>query len=143
MTVTALNNVLGVYDNLVRQAPILAHIQGESEYKAALEFIEMLMEVIGDHPDDPRWGLLEIASKAVDAYEAAHYPELDELFEQHHGPAAVLRVLIDQYHLETSAFPEIGGRDAVEDVLEGKYDLTLGQVRVLSTRFNIDPALFL
>ncbi|MDY0092874.1 MAG: hypothetical protein RBT80_09270 [Candidatus Vecturithrix sp.] len=38
-------------------------------------------------------GLLEIASKAVENYEAAHYPELDELFEQHHGPSAILRVL--------------------------------------------------
>ena len=142
MTMTALNNVLGAYDNLVKQAPILAHIQGESDYEAALEFIEMLMDIIGDHPGDSRWGLLEIASKAVDAYEAAHYPELDELFEQHHGPSAVLRVLMDQYRLDISAFPEIGRGDAVEKVLEGNYDLTLGQVRALSARFEIDPALF-
>lgn len=59
MTRTALNTVLGVYDNLVRQAPILAHIQEEHDYEAALEFIEMLMEVIGDHPEDPRWGCLK------------------------------------------------------------------------------------
>ena len=143
MTVTAVNNVLGVYENLLEQAPILAHIHGETEYESALEFLETLMGIIGDNPDDPRWGLLDIATKAVDAYEAQKYPEIDELFEHHHGPAAVIRVLMDQHHLEMSDFPEIGGQDVLADVLDGKKDLTLQQVKALSARFKIDPVLFL
>ncbi len=143
MIMTGFNNVLGAYDNLVKEAPILAHIHGETEYEAALEFIEVLMDLIGDHPQDPRWGLLEIATKAVDVYEAQNYPELDELSEQHHSSVAVLRVLMDQYRLGKSDFPEIGNQQAVEEVMEGKKDMTIGQVKALSTRFNIDPALFL
>ncbi len=143
MTMTALNNVLGAYDHLLQQAPMLAHIHGQAEYESALEFIETLMGIVGDNPEDPRWGLLEIAMKAVDNYEVRNYPEIDELFEQHHGPAAVLRVLMDQYHLALSDFSEIGSRDAVAGVLDGSSELTLRQVNTLSARFEIDPALFL
>ncbi len=143
MTMTALNNVLGAYDRLLQQAPMLAHIHGQAEYESALEFIETLMEVIGDNPEDPRWGLLEIAVKAVDDYEARNYPEIDELFEQHHGPTAVIRVLMDQYHLAMSDFSEIGSQDVVAGVLDGSHELTLRQVKALSARFKIDPTLFL
>jgi HTH-type transcriptional regulator/antitoxin HigA len=142
MAMTALHNVLGAYEHLLQQAPILAHIHGDTEYESALEFIETLMEVIGDHPDDPRWGLLEIATKAVDAYEAQTYPEIDERFEQHHGPTSVLRVLMDQHHLALSDFPEIGSQDGVAAVLDGKKDLMVHQVKALSARFKIDPAVF-
>ena len=30
---------------------------GDTEYESALEFIETLMEVVGDNPEDPHWGL--------------------------------------------------------------------------------------
>jgi HTH-type transcriptional regulator/antitoxin HigA len=122
---------------------MLAHIQRETDYESALEFLETLMEIIGDHPDDPRWGLFEMATKAVDVYEAQQYPESNELFEHHHGPASVIRVLMDQHHLAMSDFPEIDGQDAIADVLDGKKDLTIDQVKVLSARFKIAPALFL
>jgi HTH-type transcriptional regulator/antitoxin HigA len=142
MTVTALNNVLGAYENLLKQAPILGHIHGDTDYESALEFIETLMEVIGDNPQDLRWGLLEIATKAVEVYETQTYPEIDEFFVQHQGPASVIRVLMDQHHLAMADFPEIGSQDVVADVLAGKKDLTLHQVKALSARFKIDPALF-
>ncbi len=77
---------------------------GKPNTKPQLQFIEVLMDLIGDHPQDPRWGLLEIATKAVDVYEAQNYPELDELSEQHHSSVAVLRVLMDQYRLGKSDF---------------------------------------
>ena len=143
MTVTVLHNILGAYDNLLKQAPMLAHIHGDTEYESALEFIETLMGVIGDNPDDPRWGLFEVATKVVDNYEAKAYPKIDEFFEQHHGPASVIRVLMDQYRLNMSDLPEIGSADVVAGILEGDKDLTLSQVKALSRRFKIDLALFL
>lgn len=45
--------------------------------------------------------------------------------------------------LTMSDFSEIGSQDAVAGVLDGGNDLTLRQVKALSTRFNIDPTLFL
>ena len=50
---------------------------------------------------------------------------------------------MDQHHLAVSDFPEIGDQDVLADVLDGKKDLTLQQVKALSARFKIDPALFL
>jgi len=141
MTAAALQSVFGAYNNLLKHAPILAHIHGETEYEAGLEFIENLMEIIGDHPEDPRWGLLEIAIKAVDTYETQHCQELDETFARH-GTASVIRVLMDQYHVTPTDFSEIGNSDVVADVLAGNKDLTLQQAKAISARFHIDPSLF-
>jgi len=143
MTVATLNNVFGAYANLLEQAPLLAHIDGEQEYEAALEFIECLMETIGDNPDDSRWGLLEIATKMVEQYEARLHPEFEELFDENTGPASVIRVLTDQYQLDCSDLPEIGTQEMVSEVVNGTKDLTLPQIRALSSRFHIAPALFI
>jgi HTH-type transcriptional regulator/antitoxin HigA len=45
---------------------------------------------------------------------------------------SVIRVLMDQHHVAMSDFPEIGGQDVLADVLDGKKDLTVHQVKALS-----------
>lgn len=143
MTATALKKVLGTYDQLLHQAPMLAHITGEAEYESALEFIEFLMEVIGDHPDDPRWGLVEIAAKAIEHYEMKMHPKFEALLEKQTDSASVLRVLMDQYQLEIPDLPEIGNADEVTEIVNGHQELNLTQIRALSQRFQLDPGLFL
>jgi HTH-type transcriptional regulator/antitoxin HigA len=142
MTAVALKKVFTAYDNLLKQVPILVYIENESGYELALDFIEALMEEIGDNPDDPRWILLEIATKSVDDYEARVYPEMVSMFESYSGPLSIIRVLMDQYQLSPSELPEIGSQALVEQVLNGKKQLNLNQVKALSQRFKIDPALF-
>ena len=96
-----------------------------------------------DHPDDPRWGLLEIAIKAVEDYEARNYPDIEETLEKNTNPASILRVLMDQYQLHPSDFPEIGSQKVVSEILDGSREFTLTQAKALSERFHIEPTLFL
>lgn len=142
MTIVAMNNILGAYNDLLKQMPGLAYIDGESEYESALEFIESLMELIGDNPDDPRWGLIEISSKAVQEYEAKNYPEFEDILNNKTSPNAVVRVLMDQYQLAASDFPEIGNKEIVLEIVNEKRELSLTQVKGLCERFKIEPSLF-
>lgn len=55
---------------------------------------------------------------------------------------AVLRVLLDQYHLTLSDLPEIGHKSLVSKILSDDRALTKTHIKKLSQRFNIDPSLF-
>ena len=130
------------YDSLLKQMPILAHIGNEYDYELALELVEALMEKIGDNPDDPRWILLEIVIKSIDKYENHVCPEMASIFANHDDPIAIIRVLMEQYQLQPSEFPEIGNQELVHQVLNGQKKLNLNQVKAISQRFKIDPILF-
>jgi HTH-type transcriptional regulator/antitoxin HigA len=99
------------------------------------------MEEMGDNPKDPRWALLEIVTKSIDEYEARVEPEMACVFESY-GCTSILRVLMDQYQLRPSDFPEIGSQEVVGQVLNGKRQLNLNQVTALSQRFGVEPNLF-
>jgi HTH-type transcriptional regulator/antitoxin HigA len=139
--IVALKNIFAAYDNLLKQAPILVHIENESGYELALDLVEALMEEMGDNPKDPRWALLEIVTKSIDEYEARVEPEMACVFESY-GCTSILRVLMDQYQLRPSDFPEIGSQEVVGQVLNGKRQLNLNQVTALSQRFGVEPNLF-
>lgn len=120
----------------------MAYVGNEYDYELALELVEALMEKIGDNPDEPRWILLEIVIKSIDEYEKRVCPEMDSIFANHDDPVAIIRVLMDQYQLQPYEIPEIGSQDDVCQVLNGKTKLNLNQVKAISQRFKIDPALF-
>ncbi len=45
--------------------------------------------------------------------------------------------------LTQSDLPEIGSQAVVSEVLNGKRDLNVRQIRALATRFGVSPAVFI
>jgi len=117
-------------------APLLA-IRSEREYDAAVTELNKLVDEIGDHPGNPRYRLIETLSVLIEAYDAEH----------HGAPAAsgveVLRFLMEQHGLSQGDLPEIGSQGVVSEVLSGKRELNLRQIRALSERFGVAPAVFI
>jgi HTH-type transcriptional regulator/antitoxin HigA len=54
-----------------------------------------------------------------------------------------LKFLMEQHGLNQGDPREVGSRGGVLDILAGKRELTLRQVRALSGRFGVSPATFL
>lgn len=52
-------------------------------------------------------------------------------------PASVLASLMDEHGLRQSDLPEIGSQGVVSEVLAGKRQLNLRQVRALAARFSV------
>jgi hypothetical protein len=73
----------------------------------------------------------------IGQYDAKHYPPGDV------PPAAVLRFLLDQHQLKQTDLPEIGSQGVVSEILNGKRDLNTRQIKELSKRFGVSPAVFL
>jgi HTH-type transcriptional regulator/antitoxin HigA len=74
---------------------------------------------------------------------------LIENYESEHFPAPVgdpitsLAFLMEEHGLSNSDLPEIGSSDDLSEILNGKRELDLNQIRALSKRFNVSPEVFM
>jgi HTH-type transcriptional regulator/antitoxin HigA len=72
----------------------------------------------------------------IETYEETHYP-VDEVT----GPD-VLKFLTDEHQLTPASLLELGDPQMVSELLAGKRELSIAQIRALSRRFGLSPATF-
>ncbi len=116
-------------------APLLS-IRNEREYKAAVKRLNGLLDEIGENEKHPLYGLLDTLSTLIQAYEVEHYP-----IPEADGPE-VLRYLMEEQGLTQSDLPEVGSQGVVSEILSGKRQLNVRQIRLLAQRFNVSGAVF-
>ncbi len=58
------------------------------------------------------------------------------------GPE-MLRILMEQHGLAQSDLPEVGSQGVVSEILAGKREMNVRQVRALAETFRVSPAVFL
>lgn len=130
---TLLNEELQVHWKNI--APILC-IRNEREYNAAVKHLNELLDEIGDNEKHPLYSLLDTLGTLVHAYEEEHYPISDA------SGAEVLRFLMDEHGLTQSDLPEVGSQGVVSEILNGKRELNVRQIRSLAERFGVSTAVF-
>jgi len=116
-------------------APLLT-IRNEREYSVAVKRLNELLDEIGDNEKHPLYSLLDTLGTLVHAYEEEHYPIPDAT------GAEVLRFLMDEHGLTQSDLPEVGSQGVVSEILSGKRELNIRQIRSLSRRFEVSSAVF-
>ena len=116
-------------------APLLT-IRNEREYNAAVKRLNELLDEIGDNEKHPLYSLLDTLGTLVHVYEEEHYPIPDIT------GAKVLRFLMDEHGLTQSDLPEIGSQGVISEILNGKRELNVRQVRSLAQRFKVSSAAF-
>lgn len=117
-------------------APLLT-IRNEREYAQAINRLNDLLDEIGDDEHHPQYELLDTLGTLIQAYEATHYavPEC--------GGLDSLRFLMEEHGVMPTDLPEIGSQDVVVEVLNGRQELNLRQVRALARRFHVSPSVFI
>jgi HTH-type transcriptional regulator/antitoxin HigA len=116
-------------------APLLT-IRNEREYNAAVKRLNELLDEIGDNEKHPLYSLLDTLGTLIEAYEEEHYPIPES------SGADVLRYLMDEHGLTQSSLPEIGSQGVVSEILNGKRELNVRQIRTLAERFKVSTAVF-
>jgi HTH-type transcriptional regulator/antitoxin HigA len=53
-----------------------------------------------------------------------------------------LKFLMDQYNLTQSDLSEVGSQGVVSEILNGKRNLNMNQIKKLSQRFHVSPETF-
>lgn len=116
--------------------PILS-IRSESDYDRALEQLDELLDEIGDDEAHPLYNLLDTLGSLVHRYE-------EEFVEIPEGTGVdALRYLMEEHELSQSDLPEIGSQGVVSEILSGKRELNVRQIRALGDRFGLSPSVFL
>jgi len=117
-------------------SPLLS-IRNEREYDLAVKRLNSLLDEIGTNERHPLYGLLDTLGTVMHAYEEKHYP-MPEC-----SGADMLRFFMDEHGLTPSDLPEIGSLDVVSEILNGKRELDVRQIRALAERFHVSPAVFI
>jgi len=142
--VTRQATVLQSVTTFAQEAEPFTHIENDEAYQGALAVVSNLMEKAEDDPNSPLNWAIEGFAKAIARYEN-QLPEVQAFAAAAaNTPAdiAVLRLLMEQYELKGTDFPEIGDKTLISKILNGSRSLTKDHITKLAERFDISPALF-
>ena len=117
-------------------APYLT-ISNDLEYDQAVERLNSLIDEVGTNIDHPLYSFLDTLSILIEDYEEQHYPIPDC------SGVDMLLHFMEKYSLSQSDLPEIGSQGVVSEIMSGKRELNIRQIRALAERFNVAPAVFL
>jgi HTH-type transcriptional regulator/antitoxin HigA len=112
-------------------------IHDEQEYDAAIERLNELVDEIGTDEHHPLYELLDTLGILIEAYEESHHPVPAA------RPAEMVRYFMEENGLAQEQLPEIGSQGVVSEVLSGKRELNVRQIRALARRFHVSPAVFI
>ncbi len=120
-----------------RSATDIAPIRDKAHYQRMAAILEALLDETAGNEAHPAMGLVDIVGDLIEDYEAEHHPLPDVAGVQ------ALKFLMEQHGLKQSDLHEIGSQGVVSEILTGKRELNIRQVRALSERFGVSPATFL
>lgn len=130
-----IKHLLPVWEQF-RAATDIAPIRDEAHYARMTEILEALLDETQGEESHPAMGLVDIVGDLIEDYEAEHHPLPDTTGVQ------ALKFLMEQHGLTQSDLPEVGSQGVVSEILNGKRELNLRQIRALGTRFGVSAATF-
>jgi HTH-type transcriptional regulator/antitoxin HigA len=115
----------------------LLRIRNERDYDRAVKRLDHLLEEVGTDEQHPLYGFLDTLGTVLHAYEEKHH-EMPKC-----SGAEMLRYFMAEHELAQSDLPEVGSQGVVSEILRGKRELNVRQVRALAKRFHVSPAVFI
>lgn len=116
----------------------------DQQHSEALSMTERLINFCQKHEDDKSvslqdiYGYLDALTALMELYEKKRFPI------QRTTPSEMLAYLMNQHDLkQTDLGEELGGQSVVSEILRGKRELNIRQIRGLSERFNVSAAIFI
>lgn len=136
MLAKKIEEVIRDYSRLRTVIP-LGTLRTKKDYERAVEALDAIIDEIGEDEKHPIAELADALSVFIEKYENEHVriPAAK--------PAAVLKFLMHQHHIRQSDLPEIGSQGVVSEVLAGKRELNIRQVKRLAKRFGVSAEVFL
>lgn len=120
-----------------RAATDISTIRDEAHYARMTQMLESLLDEAGGDERHPIMGLVDIVGDLIEDYETEQHP-----LPETNGIDA-LKFLMEQHGLKQGDLEEIGSQGVVSEILTGKRELNVRQVRALSERFGVSTATFL
>ena len=116
----------------------LTAIHTQAEYDRAVEFMNQLLDVVGNDEEHELADMLELLGQLVEDFEHVHHSLPDA------EPGQVLRFLMDQHELKQADLAhEIGSQSVVSEILNGHRQINARQAKALAQRFGVSSSVFI
>lgn len=109
----------------------------EKDYNNLVNLLDSLIDEVGNNESHPLSSLMETIGSLIETYEFQNYPDIEG------DPINALKTLMEEHGLKQSDLPEIGSQGVVSEIISGKRQLNVRQLKLLSERFKVSPAVFI
>ncbi|WP_224742613.1 helix-turn-helix domain-containing protein [Stutzerimonas kunmingensis] len=131
-----MNRLLPAWEQF-RSETDIAPIRDESHYERMTVMLEALLDEAASDEQHPAMGLVDIIGDLIEDYETEHH-----LVPEGTGVQA-LKFLMEQHGLKQGDLSEIGSQGVISEIIAGKREMNIRQIRKLSERFGVSPATFI
>lgn len=117
--------------------PIFSVPRTKADYTRLVEFLDDVIDQMGEDESHPLASLAETVGTLVETYEVRTLPAKEG------DPVEALSFLMSEHRLRQSDLSEIGSQGVVSEVLSRKRKLNLRQIKLLAKRFKVSPVVFM
>jgi len=117
--------------------PIFSVPHNEKDYNKLVNLLDSLIDEVGNNENHPLTSLMETIGSLIETYESQYINEIEG------DPIDALNDLMEEHGLKQLDLSEIGSQGVVSEILSGKRQLNIRQIKILSKRFNVSPAVFI
>jgi len=130
---TQLKKIAKVWPNI---QSVFSVPHNEKDYNNLVNLLDSLIDEVGNNESHPLSSLMETIGSLIETYESQNYPDIEG------DPINALKTLMEEHGLKQSDLPEIGSQGVVSEIISGKRQLNVRQVKLLSKRFKVSPVVF-
>ncbi|EKR63332.1 MULTISPECIES: type II toxin-antitoxin system HigA family antitoxin [Leptospira] len=116
---------------------VISYPRTQKQYKKLVEILDNLIDEVGNNEKHSLAPLMETIGNIIESYEFDHFIEIES------DPIEILKSLMEEHGLSQKDMKELGSQGVVSEILNGKRELNVRQIKVLSKRFNVSPAVFI
>jgi len=126
-----------VVETLTQSTEFVFVPASDAEYEQLVELLDEITDIVRDDESHPLAKMMDVIGVLIADYEDEHVPEPEG------DPISVLRYLMDEHGLKQKDLSELGSQGVVSEILNGKRELNLRQVKALSERFKVPASVFI
>ena len=120
-------------------SPVIHEPQNVDDYDKLSSLLDTLLDMVGENESHELIGLVDVISHMIAIYDEENYEQCDKT-----TGVDTLKFLMEQHHLkQTDLKNEIGSQGVVSEILNGKRQLNVAQIKKLSERFQVSAATFI
>ena len=109
----------------------------DKQYKKLIKVLDELIDEVGNNEKHQLAPLLETVGNLIEEYENDHF------IQPNSEPIEVLKFLMQENNLTQKDLNILGSQGVVSEILNGKRDLNVRQIKLLEDKFKISPSVFI
>ncbi len=107
------------------------------DYEKLVTLMDNLIDSVGNNEHHPLASLMETMGILIEKYEEEHHPMLKA------SGIDALKYLMEEQGLKQTDLSDIGSQGVVSEILNGKRELNVRQIKLLADKFSVSAEVFI